>query len=394
MPISVLKFGGTSLSESYKREAAVLNVKRELERKHQVIAVVSAMGRMGDPYATDTLLSLTDSRDLPSHQKSLLLSCGELISAAVFSAALHYEGVNSEILTGKQAGIKTRQTYNADISSVNIQVLLEALKYTDVIIVPGFQGEDDKGRTSTLGRGGSDTSACAIAASINAAVCRLYTDVAGIMSGDPRIVDHAAVVNRLSYDEAFHIAHQGAKIIHPKAVEWARKGRIPVWTGDLSGEGGTWIGSSEDSTDSIHSVTAVENLVQISVQAQDCDSIFRLLAEEGISIDLISIQPIEVKFTIQQEDYADLKMILNNQQIYFKSREHVSKIALIGSSIAGRPGVASSIVTLLTKNQISIWQTADSHLTFWILLDSDKSALAQQLLHQFFIKNELVTIQE
>ncbi|MFB1081057.1 aspartate kinase [Jeotgalibacillus sp. JSM ZJ347] len=394
MPISVLKFGGTSLSESYKREAAVRNVKRELSRNHQVIAIVSAIGRMGDPYATDTLLSLTEKRYLPPHQKSLLLSCGELISAAIFSAALHHEGIKSEILTGKQAGIKTDKTYNADILSVSPSVLCEALNHSDVIIVPGFQGEDNKGRTSTLGRGGSDTSACAIAATITASSCKLYTDVKGIMSGDPHIVDHAEVVERLSYDEAFHIAHQGAKIIHPKAVEWARKGNIPVWTGDLSGEGGTWIGLQADHAESIHSVTAVENLVQISVQAQDCDHIFRLLAEKEISIDLISIQPREVKFTIQDKDYQLLKNTLDHHHIYFSCRHQVSKIALIGSRIAGRPGVASSIVTLLTENKINIWQTADSHMTFWILLDSNKSVLAQQLLHQFFINNELVTIQE
>ncbi|WP_404409257.1 aspartate kinase [Jeotgalibacillus malaysiensis] len=393
MPISVLKFGGTSLSEAYKRDAAVRNVKRELDQHHQVISVVSAMGRLGDPYSTDTLLSLTDPDCLPFHQQSLLLSCGELISAAVFSSALHREGIKSEILTGKQAGIKTDKTYNADICSVDTSVLIETLKHAEVIIVPGFQGEDDKGRISTLGRGGSDTSACAIAASLKASSCKLYTDVAGIMSGDPRIVDHASVVKRLHYDEAFHVAHQGAKIIHPKAVEWARKGNVPVWTGDLSGEGGTWIGS-EAHSESIHSVTAVEDLVQISVQAQDCDYIFKILAEKGISIDLISIQPVEVKFTIQSEDFQDLNNTLKQHQVYFKFRKNVSKIALIGSSIAGRPGVASAIVTLLTENKISIWQTADSHMTFWILLDSDKSFIAQQLLHQFFINHELVTIQE
>lgn len=393
MPISVLKFGGTSLSESYKRDAAVRNVKYELDQGYQVIAVVSAMGRMGDPYATDTLYSLTEGECLPSHQQSLLLSCGELISAVIFSATLHSRGIKSEILTGKQAGIKTDKTYNADICSIDPTLLQEALKHSEVIIVPGFQGEDEKGRISTLGRGGSDTSACAIAAALKASSCKIFTDVAGIMSGDPRIVDHASVVKRLHYDEAFHVAHQGAKIIHPKAVEWARKGSVPVWTGDLSGEGGTWIGS-EMPAESVHSVTAVENLVQISVQAQDCDYIFRILAEKGISIDLISIQPVEVKFTIQHEDFSDLNDVLKQHQVYFKFRQNVSKIALIGSSIAGRPGVASAIVTLLTENKINIWQTADSHMTFWILLNSDKSPFAQQLLHQHFINHELVTIQE
>ncbi|TFE02811.1 aspartate kinase [Jeotgalibacillus salarius] len=394
MPISVLKFGGTSLSEAFKRDMAVKNVECELEQQNQVIIVVSAMGRMGAPYATDTLLSLTDPLLLPPHQKSLLLSCGEIISAAMFSAALHRNGIKSEILTGKQAGIKTNGTYNADIYSVNTHAIYSELKNTNVIIIPGFQGEDQEGRISTLGRGGSDTSACAIAASIGAIHCKLFTDVAGIMSGDPHIVDHAEVVKILSYDEAFHLAHQGAKVIHPKAVEWARKGNIPVWTGDLSAEDGTWIGLEADHEESIHSVTAVENLVQIAVQAQDCDFIFRILAEKGISIDLISIQPKEVKFTIQDVFFFDLKRILDEKYIYFKSRHNVAKVALIGSSIAGRPGIASSIVSLLTENKINIWQTADSHMTFWVLLDGEKSIQAQQLLHQFFINNELVTTQE
>lgn len=393
MPISVLKFGGTSLSDSWKREQAVSCVKRELELENQVIIVVSAIGRIGAPYSTDTLLSLAEPLSIPPHQRSLLLSCGEIISAAIFSSALHHAGVECEILTGKQAGLKTDGVYEADIRVMNTHSVFTELQQTDVIIIPGFQGEDQYGRVATLGRGGSDTSACAIAASINALYCKLYTDVAGIMSGDPRIVDQAKIVQSLSYDEAFHIAHQGAKVIHPKAVEWARKGNIPVWTGDLSDDGGTWIGL-HPRTESVHSVTAIDHLVQIAVQAQDCDAIFRMLAEKNISIDLISIQPIEVKFTIHQDDYPELKRTLDEQHIYFKSRHHVSKVALIGTRIAGRPGVASSIVSLLTKSNINIWQTADSHMTFWVLVDHADSEHAQQLLHQFFINPEPATVQE
>ncbi len=243
-----------------------------------------------------------------------------------------------------------------------------------------------------LGRGGSDTSACAIAASVKADYCKIFTDVAGMMSGDPKIVSHASVVKKLHYDEAFHVAHQGAKIIHPKALEWASKGGISLWTGDLTGEGGTWIGP-DSHAESVHSVTAVENLVQISVRDQDSDELFRLLAEKEISIDLISIQPVEVKFTIDRESFQRVNDLLKQHTIDFQCRKNVSKIALIGSSIAGRPGVASEIVTLLTENKIRVWQTADSHMTFWILLDSQESASAQQL-HEFFINHETVTIQE
>ncbi len=129
MPISVLEFGGTSLSDDDKRDAGVRNVRHELQRKKQVVIIVSAMGRLGDPYATDTLYSLTERNCLPVHQQSLLLSCGELISAAVFSAALHRNGIKCEILTGEQAGIKTDKTYRVDISSVDPRKLLETLTY-------------------------------------------------------------------------------------------------------------------------------------------------------------------------------------------------------------------------------------------------------------------------
>ncbi|TFE03446.1 aspartate kinase [Jeotgalibacillus sp. R-1-5s-1] len=388
MTIIVQKFGGTSLTTAEKRNLAAIQVEKAVKSGKKVVAVVSAMGRHGDPYATDSLLSLIDSPDsMPDQHQALLLSCGETISAAVFSSVLHEIGLKASVITGREAGIHTDRVLNASITKVNPEPILKEFASSQVVVLTGFQGMSPFGEVSTLGRGGSDATACAIAAALDAEACQLFTDVEGIMSGDPSVIYNTSIVDRISYDEACHIAYQGAKVIHPKAIEWARSNKVPLWTGALDGESGTWITERHQNGGPIQSVTAVNHLVQVIVNSQDCDRVFTRVAQAEISIDLISIQPNEVKFTVDKADAFKLKEILLRAGFPYTFKENVSKIALIGERMAGKPGITSSIVSLLTKHDIKIWQTADSHMTFWILTDQHSSAAAQQLLHYFFIES-------
>ncbi|MGD7043735.1 aspartate kinase [Jeotgalibacillus proteolyticus] len=393
MNIVVQKFGGSSLTSKALRAAAVSHVEKAVEKGLKSIVVVSAQGRMGDPYSTDTLLSLISENKnilIPPEQQSLLLSCGEVISAAVFSHDLASKGIPSQIMTGREAQIITDNNYrHATINKVSGDPFYQAFKEVDVVVVTGFQGITKNGRISTLGRGGSDTTASALACSVKADAVFIYTDVEGVMSGDPTVVDDPSTLQYISYDEASHIAYQGAKVIHPNAVEWAKRYKIPMWVGPLIGENGTWVGkqSVHHISRDIQSISAIKNLAQIRVSAFDYDRIFQLVAQQEISVDLISIHPHEVRFTIESQNVQYVQTLLENEGFHPEVIDHVAKIALIGEGMKGKPGITSTIVTTLAKEKIRILQTADSHMTFWVLVDEKYADHAQKKLHEQFIFN-------
>jgi len=195
------------------------------------VVVVSAMGRKGEPYATDTLLSLVDDDLKVSNPLAidLLMSCGETISTVIMCNELNNINIDAVPLTGGQAGIITDSNYtNASILNVDPQKILDVLKKGKTPVVAGFQGRDEKGYVTTIGRGGSDVTAAILGAALNAVETQIYTDVDGIMTADPRIVSEATLIKKISYDEIFQFADQGAKVIHPRAVEISRKYNIPL----------------------------------------------------------------------------------------------------------------------------------------------------------------------
>ncbi|WP_165967140.1 aspartate kinase [Jeotgalibacillus sp. S-D1] len=402
MSIIVQKFGGSSLTTTSLRQQAVTHVKKAVDKGTKSIVVVSAQGRLGDPYATDTLLSLIgkgSKNELPDEQQALLLSCGEVISAVVFSHELSKVGISCKVMTGREAQIITDDECRmATIQRVNGKPFFEAFKEVDVVVVTGFQGITHQGKVSTLGRGGSDTTASALACSVEADAVYIYTDVEGVMSGDPTIVDTPTTLESISYDEASHIAYQGAKVIHPNAVEWAKRYKVPMWIGPLTGEIGTWVGiQTEHQTNrAIQSISAIKNLAQIRVSALDYDRIFQIVAEQGISIDLISIHPNEVRFTIEEKDINFVRSVLEGKGFRPEIISHVAKIALIGEGMKGKPGITSTIVTTLAREKIRILQTADSHMTFWILVDERYADEAQRRLHEQFISKAplILSLQE
>ena len=224
MKLVVLKFGGTSVADEQSRRNAMRHVAREREMGNQVIVVISAMGRKGSPYATDTLISLLNLNPAPQNY-DLLLSCGEVISACVFADALKNEhGIDAVAMTGSSAGIRTTDCYSgADVISVDEKRIRAELAEGKVPVITGFQGINSKNEITTLGRGGSDTSAAEIGGHMSADRVDIYTDVPGIATADPRIVKDARYMDRVNSDDIMELANWGASVIHPRAVAAAKK---------------------------------------------------------------------------------------------------------------------------------------------------------------------------
>ena len=231
MKIIVQKFGGTSVRDVESRMHAKHHIEKSLQEGYKVVVVVSAMGRKGDPYATDTLLSLVNgtSSHLSKREQDLLMSVGETISSVVFTNLLLENGIKAIAYTGAQAGFLTNNDHShAKIIEMKCDRLLKELEYHDVVVVAGFQGAAKNGDITTIGRGGSDTSAAALGAALQAEWVDIFTDVEGIMTADPRITEKARPLSVVSYNEVCNMAYQGAKVIHPRAVEIAMQASVPI----------------------------------------------------------------------------------------------------------------------------------------------------------------------
>ena len=394
MKIVVQKFGGTSVSTKERRQRVIEKVKNAIDEGLSPVVVVSAMGRYGEPYATDTLLSLVGDKFKSTNKlaSDLLMCCGEIISSVVMSNDLFNEGIDALPLTGGQAGIKTDSVFtNAKHLEVNPKQILDAVAKGKVPVVTGFQGMNEDGFFTTLGRGGSDTSAAILGVALNAERIEIYTDVDGIMTADPRIVEDASLINVISYNEVFQLAEQGAKVIHPKAVDIAMKSNVPLFIKNtMSNAKGTLINNSGDINNGkiISGITYQNNRIQVKIKAcenlnnEKYKDLLSLLAANKISLDLINIFPDQQVFTIGEDKKKDLESILNAINIKYSLIENCSQIALIGSKMKGIPGVIASIVKTLNDNNIEVLQTADSHMTIWCLIHSDNVKEAINSLHK------------
>lgn len=214
MKIIVQKFGGTSVKDDKGRKLALGHIKEAISEGYKVVVVVSAMGRKGDPYATDSLLGLLygDQSAISPREQDLLLSCGETISSVVFTSMLLDNGVKAAALTGAQAGFLTNDQHtNAKIIEMKPERLFSVLANHDAVVVAGFQGATEKGDTTTIGRGGSDTSAAALGAAVDAEYIDIFTDVEGVMTADPRVVENAKPLPVVTYTEICNLAYQGPR---------------------------------------------------------------------------------------------------------------------------------------------------------------------------------------
>ncbi len=402
MEVVIQKFGGTSVKDRKTRQHALNHVNQAVNDGFRVVVVVSAMGRMGEPYATDTLLSLVQypNTHLQKREIDMLMSCGEVISSIVFVNELNEAGIKSAALSGAQAGILTTNDYtNARINKVNTTLLLDYFKEYDVLVVAGFQGADEKGNVTTLGRGGSDTSAVALGAALNAKYVDIFTDVNGIKTADPVIVKDAETLKVMTYNEIVHLAYQGTKVIHPRAVEIAMQEKIPIRVrSTYSNDEGTLVTSKVDNSIDIKihdrlvtGIAHVSGLTQIKVKADENpiivhDKVFKELAEAGISVDFFNIFTEGITFTVPNSKLEETKAIIYRLNYDLDFIQNCAKVSTVGAGIQGVPGVVSKIVSALAKHNIQILQSSDSHTTIWVLIKEEDLDVAVNSLHETFIK--------
>ncbi|MBR3121527.1 aspartate kinase [Oceanobacillus profundus] len=400
MQILVQKFGGTSVQSEENREYVMKHIKEALIKGYKLVVVVSALGRKPDPYATDTLLGLVD---YPRNQNSareldLLMSCGEIISAVVLSNELQKFSISATALTGSQAGFLTSEDFNkARIKEVNPTRILKEFETHDVVVVAGFQGQSYAGEITTIGRGGSDTTAAALGVALDAERIEIFTDVNGIMTADPRVVKSARQLKIVTYTEICNLAYQGAKVIHPRAVEIAMQGKIPMRIRSTYSEDlGTLVTSSRvlemgvDIPDRmITGIAHMSSITQIKVKTKESayrlqSEVFKSMAEAGISVDFINISPTGVVYTVPEALTEKAVHILEVLGFYPEVTEGCAKVSAVGAGMTGVPGVASKIVQALTNSGVQILQSADSHTTIWVLVHQVDLITAVNALHDVF----------
>ncbi|MEY8762107.1 MULTISPECIES: aspartate kinase [Clostridium] len=400
MKILVQKFGGTSVSTHERRSRVVDKIFKAKDKGFLPVVVVSAMGRKGQPYATDTFLSLVSENFKVNNPLSvdLLMSCGETISTVIIADELSKAGMEAVPLTGGQAGIITDDNYNdAAVLKVKKDKLMDILESGKIPIVAGFQGISEKGYVTTLGRGGSDVTAALLGTALNSESIEIYTDVDGIMTADPRIVSDASLIERISYNEVFQMADQGARVIHPRAVKIAMDGNVPLVIKNTLNDGkGTIITNSavEVPGKVVDSITSMDNRVQITVkysENKDSPNYYTLLdglANNLISLDLINVFPYEEVFTIDDVDMDNFDIVMKNLGLNYTAIRGCTKISLIGSGMRGVPGVIAKILKVLFEENIKVLQTADSHTTIWCLVKSDMAGRAINALHREFLSDK------
>lgn len=396
--ITVLKYGGSSISSFEKIQKIAAYLKERVDHDEQLVIVVSAMGKMTD----ELLKNVAQITNNPNQEDlAMLLTTGEQQSIAYLSMALKELSVKSKSLTGYQAGIQTVGHHlKSKIASISAERFLELFKLNDIIIVAGFQGFNEFGELTTLGRGGSDTTAAAIA-SILKSPCEIYTDVDGIYSTDPRVYSNAKKIDKISAAEMMEMSSLGAGVLEARCVEIAFNNNIPLYIGKtLSDKKGTWI-MPDDKMLERKAVTGValdEDVIQVSLSYPTMDfkllnDLFNLLDESEINIDMISqiddekhlqfsftakhndrIQ-IEALTSVLKESYQELEVIINQEFV---------KLSVIGAGMRDMHGVASKVFRTLIENEIPFSQVTTSQISITFLIDAENDQKATHILCESF----------
>tara|TARA_B110000116_G_C16779081_1_gene557336 strand:- start:359 stop:1621 length:1263 start_codon:yes stop_codon:yes gene_type:complete len=398
----VHKYGGSSLADSKK----ISNVAERITRTHKEgIDVVVVCSAMGD--TTDNLLRLaTDiSKNPDPRELDLLLSTGELVSATLLAMAISNLGYKAVSLSGLQAGIKTDNMYGkARIDSIDPERIHSELEKGNIVIVAGFQGINTNQDVTTLGRGGSDTTAVALAAALNADRCEVYTDVDGIYTADPRIVQNARKIKQIGYEEMLELASYGAKM-HPRSIELGSVYNVPIYVASsFNNDVGTLIDGlfQEDNVENRIKVTGIAYQRGISkITLRDVPdkpglaaALFEPLTENGISVDTIvqntsADKTTDISFTVDNTDLGKtletletMPSLLGSGQLM--SENDLAMVSIVGSGMQNTPGYASKMFTILADGEINIDMITTSEIRIsCIILEKDVES-AVQLLHQGF----------
>lgn len=400
MGIIVQKFGGSSVATTEHMKRVAQKVIREVEEGHQLVVVVSAMGN-----STDELLAkaLEISPHPAKRELDMLLSTGEQISIALLTMALQEKGYDAISFTGWQAGIQTEHVFgNARINEIHIERVKGALDEGKIVVVAGFQGVTETGDITTLGRGGSDTTALALAAALGAERCDIYTDVPGVFTADPRFIEGARKLDALTYDEMLEFAHLGAGVLHPRAVEYAKNYRIQLYVRSSKEDvQGTIIGEDVRMEPNliVRGVAFEKDISRVTVSKLEKNegalaSIFIPLAEHHINVDIIvqsstAITPESVSFSIKTEDLQEVLQVLeeNKEEIQYEHLEWESglaKVSIIGSGMISNPGVAAEMFSTLAQEGIFVKMVSTSEIKVSCVIDEAHMIKAANLLHKTY----------
>ena len=398
----VMKFGGTSVANAERLKRAAQRIVAQRENGNRVVAVLSARGK-----TTDELIAMAEeiSPHPDRREMDMLLSTGERISCALCAMAINDLGHRAISLTGSQAGIVTDTSHTkARILDVRADRIREALDEDRIVLVAGFQGVSTSRDVTTLGRGGSDTTAVALAAAVGAAVCEIYTDVAGVFTADPRIVPDARKLPVVSFEEMLEMAASGAKVLQLRSVEYARTHNVRIHCrSSFDSSPGTFV-LGEEETMERPLVTAVTHstdearitLLGVPDRPGAAAAIFNALADAGCNIDtIIQNEPLEegrsaeVSFTIMKEDLSDAQVALSpvasNLGIErIDTDQQIGKVSIVGAGMRSHPGVAAKVFQTLAHEGINIEMISTSPIKISCVIRSDAVPQAVQALHSAF----------
>lgn len=400
MSIVVQKYGGSSVADADK----IRNVARRISERHargeKIVVVVSAMGD-----TTDDLLALA-SKINPNpepREMDLLLSTGEIVSSTLLAMALHAMGLRAIALSGPQAGISTDSSFNrARITGIAPSRILKELEKGNIVIVAGFQGITKDYDITTLGRGGSDTTAVALAASLKAKMCEIYTDVEGIYTADPRLVPEARKLNEIGYEEMLEMSTSGAKVMHHRAVELGQVYNMPILVASSYVEKpGTVIhgGDNMEARNKVRGIAHDLDVAKITIAGVPdrpgiAAAIFQPLAKAGISVDTIvqnaSINSItDLTFTVSRTDLKKALEIVMPVASDIKAKECLSdatlgKISIIGTGMQNTPGYAAKMFQTLYEKGINIQLITTSEIRITCIIAEDRITEAVNALHKAF----------
>ena len=404
MKIIVQKFGGTSVANEESRLAVKNKIQQAIHNGYSPVVVVSAMGRKGAPYATDTLIDVLKAENISVNVREMdvMMCCGEIISSCIMAAHLQKHGINAMALTGGQAGIITDSQFGAArIKNINVSNLHHLLEAGIIPVVCGFQGvTEDNQKLTTLGRGGSDTTAAALGAALHAEFVEIYTDVDGIMTADPRVVAQANILEKISYAEVCQMAHNGAKVIHPRAVEIAMSSNVPLIVKSTFSEAPGTIITNERAAGSLGSdvaindnmasgVASLSDLAQfrIALNPEDMSAgrkLFEDLAAAGISVGSLNLSEREAMFAVFSPDVDRTCEVLDNTEFKYVLNTGCGKVTVVGNAMRGVPGVMATFVAALASKKIAILQTVDSDTTISAIIKEEHLNEAVKALHEAF----------
>ncbi|MDQ2082233.1 aspartate kinase [Xanthobacteraceae bacterium Astr-EGSB] len=396
MAILVQKFGGTSVSTPERRQQVIAKISAATKAGYSPVVVVSALGRRGESYATDTLLNLArqECPSIDSRELDMIMACGEIVAGVIVVGALKNAGFDAVFLSGQQAGIITTMKHgDAQIVEIKPVNVLKHVAEGKIVVVAGFQGATESGEITTLGRGGSDTTATAMGAAVAAAAVEIYTDVNGIMTADPRIVPAASTIESCTYEEAHQLALHGAKVIHPRAVEIAWRHNVPLKVKcTFTDEAGTTISSKAEGTIERLRDRAVVGIAHetdygvLTLKDANSDAFAgagRLLgkmASVGVDADHIQVSKRDMEVAASAANIETIAAL--GQEIGMKSAEQVgSRISLVGGSANSVSGLADTFIELLQRERIALLQTSTEPYAISGIVDKKDMTAAIQALH-------------